>query len=107
MRKKALHTLPGGSGIGSAGTMTGPRGASLDWDSAWRVTLAGRKSQETRPWAEPWHWFAWREPRWSAERRARSDERASAPEALSDGDIRRCGAEDGWCAFRRSASLAV
>jgi hypothetical protein len=31
------HTaLPGGSGIGSAGTMTGPRGASLDWDSARR-----------------------------------------------------------------------
>src|ERR1700692_583873 len=29
--------------------MTGLRGASLDWDSAWRVTPGIRTSQETRP----------------------------------------------------------
>src|ERR1700735_5530032 len=49
LRAGLVTPLPGGSGIGSAGTMTGPRGASLDWDSAWRVMPALRKSQETRP----------------------------------------------------------
>src|ERR1700730_13203291 len=29
--------------------MTGLRGASLDWDSGWRVTPGVRTSQETRP----------------------------------------------------------
>jgi hypothetical protein len=48
-RARFVTTLPGGSGIALAGTMTGPRGASLDWDSARRVTPAARKSQETRP----------------------------------------------------------
>ena len=40
---------PGGLGIGLAGTMTGLRGAPLDWDSARRVTPARGTSQETRP----------------------------------------------------------
>jgi hypothetical protein len=62
----------------SSGTMTGPRGA--------RCTGAGegppvctRRFQETRPGAEPGV-TAWREPRWSAERRARPAGRAAAPE---------------------------
>jgi hypothetical protein len=40
---------PGGLGIALAGTMTGLRGAPLDWDSARRVTPARGTSQETRP----------------------------------------------------------
>ena len=69
----------------SSGTMTGPRGA--------RCTGAGegppvctRWLQETRPGAASGV-TAWREPRWSAERRARSDERAAAPEARLGGNI--------------------
>ena len=49
LRAGLVTPLPGGPGIGSAGIMTGLRGASLDWDSGRRLTPAGRKSQETRP----------------------------------------------------------
>ena len=63
------------SGPRSSGTMTGPRGA--------RCTGAGegppvctRRFQETRPGAESGV-TAWRAPRWSAERRARCDQRAA------------------------------
>ena len=69
----------------SSGITTGPRGA--------RCTGAGegppvctRRFQETRPGAESGV-TAWREPRWSAERRARSAGRAAAPEARVDGNI--------------------
>ena len=37
-----------------------------------------------------------REPRWSAERRARSDERASAPAVLASGNTCWRGADNGW-----------
>jgi hypothetical protein len=92
------------SGPRSSGTTTGPRGA--------RCTGAGegppvctRWFQETRPGAESGV-TAWREPRWSAERRARSAERAAFARSA-----------DGWRhplrgeaprdsrAYRRSASL--
>jgi hypothetical protein len=73
------------SGPRSSGTMTGPRGA--------RCTGAGegppvctRRFQETRPGAESGV-TAWREPRWSAERRARPAGRAAAPEARLGGNI--------------------
>jgi hypothetical protein len=73
------------SGPRSSGTMTGPRGA--------RCTGAGegppvctRRFQETRPGAESGV-TAWREPRWSAERRARPAGRAAAPEARAGGNI--------------------
>jgi hypothetical protein len=63
------------SGPRSSGTMTGPRGA--------RCTGVGegppvrtRRFQETRPGAESGV-TAWRAPRWSAERRARCDQRAA------------------------------
>jgi len=49
LRVGFVTPLPGGPGIASAGTTTGPRGASLDWDSVWRVTPVWRTSQETRP----------------------------------------------------------
>ena len=49
LRAGLVTPLPGGLGIGSAGIMTGLRGASLDWDSGRRVTAAARTSQETRP----------------------------------------------------------
>jgi hypothetical protein len=69
----------------SSGTMTGPRGA--------RCTGAGegppvctRRFQETRPGAESGV-TAWREPRWSAERRARPAGRAATPEARAGGNI--------------------
>src|SRR5580698_5065878 len=83
--------------------MTGPRGA--------RCTGAGegppvctRRFQETRPGAESGV-TAWREPRWSAERRARSGERAAAPEARLGGNIRCVARPHGTVApFRRSAS---
>ena len=78
--------------------MTGPRGA--------RCTGAGegppvctRRFQETRPGAEPGV-TTWRAPRWSAERRARSAERAAAPEAHTGGNIRMRGeAPRDSCAF--------
>ena len=49
LRVGLVTPLPGGPGIVPAGIMTGPRGASLDWDSVSRVTPARRTSQETRP----------------------------------------------------------
>ena len=49
LRAGLVTPLPGGLGIGSAAIMTGPRGASLDWDRVWRVTPVRPTSQETRP----------------------------------------------------------
>ena len=83
----------------SAGTTTGARGASLDWDRPARVTPAERREvsaprlgralqdQTLRP-SRRKHGLTlslgdehslWREPRWNAERRALPLERCRAP----------------------------
>jgi hypothetical protein len=69
---------------------------SLDWDRKGRVTPALTTSQEAWPGTEPLGRKSFgREPRWNADRRARSNERAAAP----------AGAEVGSHACRRSASF--
>jgi hypothetical protein len=72
---------------------------SLDWDRRRRVTPAGSASQEAWPGVEPVGLRA------SGKRRGRSAERravpagiASAPAALSDGNVCECGADNGWIA---------
>src|SRR6202140_5694306 len=61
-------------------------------------------SREARPGSSFGKWPE-QAPRWSAERRARSDERAAAPEAQTDGNIRCVARPHGTVApFRRSAS---
>src|ERR1700722_18109043 len=75
--------------------MTGPRGASLDWDSRRQVTPAVRKSQETRPGLS--HGIDLRGKRRGG---APKGERVPLdalprPEAPADGNIRRCGADSG------------
>jgi hypothetical protein len=55
LRAGLVTPLPGGSGIALAGTMTGPRGASLDCDSGKRVTPAFPQVAGNAAWAEPWH----------------------------------------------------
>ena len=70
-RGRICTPLPGGLGIMPAGTMTGVRGASLDWDRRWRVTPAQTASQEA--WLKPRlrrRKSLWREPWWNADRRA-------------------------------------
>src|ERR1700726_1010898 len=54
--------------------MTGAGGASLDWDRRRRVTPVQTASQEAWPEAEPWGRIlpTGREPRWNADKRARS-----------------------------------
>jgi hypothetical protein len=49
LRAGLVTLLPGGPGIASAGIMTGPRGAPLDWDSVAAGNTCRRTSQETRP----------------------------------------------------------
>ncbi len=71
-RGRICTPLPGGLGIMPAGTMTGVRGASLDWDRRRRVTPVQTASQEA--WLEPRlrrRKSLWREPWWNAGRRAR------------------------------------
>jgi hypothetical protein len=52
----------------------------LDWDRRLRVTPAEPTSQEAWPGAEPLGPTSlWREPRWNADRRARSHQRVAAP----------------------------
>jgi hypothetical protein len=95
-------SLSGGSGIMPAGTRTGVRGASLDWDrqgagnarcngarsSAPRLeralgSCAPAASQEDWPDAEPWgRKSLWREPLWNADRRAHL--RGCAPRASAE-----------------------
>jgi hypothetical protein len=71
-----VTSAPGRLGHHPAGTMTGVRGASLDWDRQGRVTPAQRigpaGSQEAWPDAEPWGRKSfWPEPQWNAGRRTR------------------------------------
>ena len=55
-----------------AGTMTGARGASLDWDRRWRVMPVQTASQEAWPGLRLRRRKSlWREPWWNAGRRAR------------------------------------
>src|SRR5208283_4556315 len=107
--------LPGGFGHQPAGTMAGAGGASLDWDRQRRVTPAvtaydlrprvGAAVRIGRSLLRPRkHGLKQNlgdesplgtEPRWDADRRARSDERAPCP----------YGTEMKTCVCRRSASL--
>ena len=118
--------LPGGLGIMSAGTTTGARGASLDWDRPARVTPAERrevsaprlgralrtkrsaKSQETWPDAEPWG-GALPLARTVVERREASAPAGALPRPLTlsrkRARARGNGAEDGLRVSRRSASF--
>jgi hypothetical protein len=83
--------------------MIGPRGARCTGTGE-GPPVRTRRFQETRPGAESGV-TAWRAPRWSAERRARSAERAAPPEAQMDGNIRCVARPHGTVApFRRSAS---
>ncbi len=95
---------PGGLGIALAGTMTGLRGAPLDWDSTWRLTAAGGTSQETRPGLS--HGINLRgKCRGGAPKgeRARSADGWQRPHPRGARRIRRCGLS--VRAFRRFASL--
>src|SRR6202451_2917738 len=69
-----LQSAPGRLGYQSPGIMTGAGGASLDWDRRRRVTPVQTASQEAWPEAEPlgWNNSLRREPRWNADKRARS-----------------------------------
>src|SRR6202043_2278353 len=62
---------------------------SLDWDRRRRVTPVQTESPEAWPEAEPlgWNNSLRREPRWNADRRARSAERAPRASAAV-GDLR-------------------
>ena len=90
-RGRICSPLPGGLGPALRHYDRSAR-SSLHWGRKEGTSRLHPASQETRPEAEPLGWItAWREPRWSAERRARSAERAAAPEAHTGGNIRMPG----------------
>jgi hypothetical protein len=55
LRAGFVTPLPGGLGIGPAGTMTGARGASLQVRAVVRVTPVPSRFARSAAWAEPWH----------------------------------------------------
>src|SRR5580658_5961197 len=74
----------------SPGITTGVGGASLDWDRRRRVTPVQTASQEAWPEAEPlgWNNSLRREPRWNADKRARSEWARAASQDAAVGDLR-------------------
>ena len=85
-----LQSAPGRLGYQSPGTTTGAGGASLDWDRRRRVTPAQTTSQEAWPEAEPlgWNNSLRREPRWNADKRARSERARAASQDAAVGTLR-------------------
>src|ERR1700728_2737020 len=85
-----LHAAPGRLGYQSPGITTGAGGASLDWDRRRRVTPVQTASQEAWPEAEPlgWNNSLRREPRWNADKRARSERARAASQDAAVGTLR-------------------
>ena len=83
-----LQPAPGRLGHQSPGIMTGMGGASLDWDRRRRVTPVQTASQEAWPEAEPWGRIlpTGREPRWNADKRARSKRARAASQDAAVAD---------------------